>query len=110
MNYINIYFQILWQIGIRSYPGWELLHKELSTLAPETSHSNNGKTKTEQAFKSQNSFRTITRRAEDKGMVVNTDKTQLIVISDSLSYTPRYPAWRSYWSIGGKGQTIQRNR
>ena len=38
---------------------------------------------------SQNAFRSITKEAEDKGMVVNSDKTQLLVISDALNYTAR---------------------
>ena len=37
---------------------------------------------------SQNVFRSITRRANDKGMIVNSRKTQMLVISDSLTYTP----------------------
>ena len=38
---------------------------------------------------SQNAFRSITRRANDKGMIVNSRKTQMLVVSDSLTYTPR---------------------
>ena len=37
---------------------------------------------------SQNAFRSITKRAEEKEMKVNTLKTQLLVISDALNYTP----------------------
>ena len=40
------------------------------------------------ALGSQNAFRSITLKAVEKGMVVNTAKTQIIVISDSLNYTP----------------------
>ena len=50
----------------------------------------NGKPiKVRQAVPSQNAFRSITSRAGEKGMVVNTSKTQVIVISDSLNYTPK---------------------
>ena len=38
------------------------------------------------ATASQNVFRHITRRAEEKGMKVNTKKTNLLCISDSLNY------------------------
>lgn len=41
------------------------------------------------APKTQNGFRSISSRAEDKGMVVNSLKTQLLVVSDALNYTPR---------------------
>ena len=40
------------------------------------------------AFKTQNAFRFITGNAEVKGMVVNSGKTQILVISDALNYTP----------------------
>ena len=40
------------------------------------------------AVRTQNAVRSITKRARDKGMVVNASKTQMLVISDSLSYTP----------------------
>ena len=76
-------------IIVRKYVDDNVTIEKLNYDRTDIVNSNNGKTKTKQAFKSQNSFRTITSRAEDKGMVVNTDKTQIIVISDSLSYTPR---------------------
>ena len=40
------------------------------------------------APKTQNAFRSVTSRAGKKGMVVNTRKTQMLVISDALNYTP----------------------
>ena len=40
------------------------------------------------AVELQNVFRTVIRRAESKGMKVNTDKTNVICISDAQSYTP----------------------
>ena len=40
------------------------------------------------APKTQNAVRSITGRATKKGMVVNIDKTQMLVVSDSLNYIP----------------------
>ena len=40
------------------------------------------------AVKTQNAVRSITGRAKDKGMVVNENKTQMLVVSDSLNYKP----------------------
>lgn len=45
--------------------------------------------KKKRAVKSQNSFRAVTGEACKRGMVVNSKKTQIIVISDSLTYEPR---------------------
>ena len=49
---------------------------------------NDRKIKTRLAPKTQNAFRSITRRAFDKGMLVNSQKTQMLVVSDALNYTP----------------------
>ena len=40
------------------------------------------------AYGSQNAFRSVTKNAGKKGMVVNSSKTQMLVISDALNYTP----------------------
>ena len=40
------------------------------------------------AAKSQNVFRAVIRRAQSMGMKVNADKTNLLVVSDALSYDP----------------------
>ena len=40
------------------------------------------------AHKTQHSFRGATGRAGEKGMVVNNSKTQILVISDAMNYTP----------------------
>ena len=37
----------------------------------------------------QNGFRSITRKAEELGMVINSSKTQLLTVSDALHYRPR---------------------
>ena len=44
--------------------------------------------KTKQAVPSKNTFRSVTTNAKKKGMVVNADKTNMICVSDALSYTP----------------------
>ena len=48
-----------------------------------------GGVKLKQAKGSQNSFRSITRNAQRKKMVVNEDKTKIICISDAMNYVPR---------------------
>ena len=45
-------------------------------------------TKRKQSLPTQNAFRSITGNAMARGMLVNTKKTNLLCISDSLSYTP----------------------
>ena len=45
--------------------------------------------KKKQALGSQNAYRSITRNAQRKDMVVNEDKTNIICISDALNYTPK---------------------
>ena len=37
----------------------------------------------------QNAFRSITRKAEEMGMVINASKTQLLTVSDALNYRPK---------------------
>lgn len=49
---------------------------------------NNKFIKSKLAIPSQNAFRSITTNAKKKGMLVNADKTNMVCISDSLSYTP----------------------
>ena len=44
------------------------------------------KTKLKHAITCQNKFRWIKRRAEERGMKVNTDKTAMVCISDAMSY------------------------
>ena len=53
----------------------------------------NGDTKTKPAAASQNIFRAVVRRAESMGMKVNTEKTQLMVVSDALSFNPEAVVW-----------------
>ena len=48
-----------------------------------------GGSKVKHAVASQNVFRAVIRRAEDMGMKVNTAKTQLLVVSDALSFKPK---------------------
>ena len=45
--------------------------------------------KEKRAYGTQNAFVSITGNAKYKGMVVNTEKTNIICVSDSLKYTPR---------------------
>ena len=47
------------------------------------------KIKMKQAIPAQNAFRCITGNAQAIGMQVNTSKTKVLCISDSLSYTPK---------------------
>ena len=44
--------------------------------------------KIKQALPIQNAFRSITRKAEEIGMVVNSSKTNLLCVSDALNYRP----------------------
>ena len=37
----------------------------------------------------QNGFRSITRKAEELGMIINTAKTQLLTVSDAMHYRPK---------------------
>lgn len=46
-------------------------------------------TKTKQASGLQNAFRSVTRNAQRKKMVVNEDKTNLLCVLDALNYQPR---------------------
>ena len=46
-----------------------------------------GPVKVKQVLPTQNAFLSITR-AKEKGMVVNTDKTKLLCISDAMNYSP----------------------
>ena len=50
--------------------------------------SPDGPVKLKHVVPTQNAFHSITGRAIEKGMVVNTDKTKLLCISDALNYTP----------------------
>ena len=45
--------------------------------------------KIKQALPTQNAFRSVTARAKEKGMVVNSLKTNLLCVSDALNYTPQ---------------------
>ena len=54
----------------------------------ETATRMGGKVRLKHAVNTQNLFRYIVGRAESRGMVVNTDKTNLLVVSDVLSYDP----------------------
>lgn len=45
--------------------------------------------KVKQALNLQNAFRSITRKAEEMGMVVNVAKTNLLTVSDSLNFRPK---------------------
>ena len=57
-------------------------------------------TKQRVAALTQNAFRIMTGTAGDKGMVVNTQKTNMLCVSDALSYTP------STFFDGGDGEVI----
>ena len=46
------------------------------------------KLKVKLAANLQNGFRSISRKAEELGMVINTSKTQLLTVSDALNYRP----------------------
>ena len=62
---------------------------EKSNYGTEPIVAENGKqTKTKCAAGTQNAFNGIVPNAEYKGMVVNTQKTQMLCISDSLNYLP----------------------
>ena len=51
-----------------------------------------GRKRLKHAVNSQNLFRHVVRKAESRGMVVNTDKTKLLVVSDAcLLYTSPSP-------------------
>ena len=45
-------------------------------------------TKSKHALPTQNAFRSVTTKAMEKGMVVNTKKTALMCVSDALNYRP----------------------
>ena len=55
---------------------------------PATISSDGSQIKEREAPKSQNAFRSITKRAGWKGMKVNAMKTQILVVSDALKYRP----------------------
>ena len=56
---------------------------------PITKTNDGENIKTKQAINLQNCFRSVTREAEKRGMVVNVNKTKLLCISDALNYTPK---------------------
>ena len=58
----------------------------LDTATPETRGNVNYKIK--HAKKTQNIFRHMTCSAENKGMKVNSTKTNMLLVSDKMSYTP----------------------
>ena len=58
-------------------------------------------TKRRVAALSQNAFRIMTGNAADKCMIVNTQKTNLLCVSDALSHTPRT------FFDGGDGEVIE---
>ena len=55
---------------------------------PITYDEQGNKIKEKQAFGTQNSFCFVTTEANKRGMVVNADKTNLLCISDALTYKP----------------------
>ena len=65
------------------------------------------KVKIKQALGTQNAFRSVTRKAEEKDMVVNTGKTNLLTISDALNHRPEAYILDSEGKIINSGKTIK---
>ena len=54
----------------------------------KTSRRVGGRKRLKHAVHSQNLFRHVVLKAESRGMVINTDKAKLLVVSDALTYDP----------------------
>lgn len=63
--------------------------EKLNFATEPIQHTAEGPIKMKQAKGSQNGFKSVTRNALRKKMKVNEDKTNLLCISDSLSYVPK---------------------
>ena len=76
------------EIVIAKYVDDNISVEKLNYGQTDTVVINGKKIKTRLAPRSQNAFRCITRRAWEKGMLVNSLKTQMLVVSDAVNYTP----------------------
>ena len=76
------------QIRIFKYVDDNLICEKLNFGSTPATNLGEGDVKLKQAISSQNAFRSISANAEAIGMKVNAGKTNVLCISDALSYTP----------------------
>ena len=79
---------VLKLVKILKYVDDCLAVEKLNFGATASTHTALGPIKTKQAFCSTNAFLSVKTTAEERGMIVNENKTQVLCISDALSYTP----------------------
>lgn len=76
------------KVGVAKYIDDNIIVEKVNFGNVAATEDGDEPTKTREATGSKNAFACITSRAADKGMLVNDSKTNMLCVSDSLSYVP----------------------